>query len=57
MNKTDDIRVRLIPAEKQIIQQKANEAGMKLSEYIRMSALSGTKYEIITTTEVKEIKD
>jgi len=56
MNKTDDIRVRLIPTEKQLIQKKADDAGVKLSEYIRMSALNGTKYQIINTTEIKELK-
>jgi uncharacterized protein (DUF1778 family) len=57
MNKTDDIRVRLTPPEKDIIQQKANQMGVKLSEYIRLSALNGTTYQIITTTEIKEIKE
>jgi len=57
MNKTGDIRVRLLPTEKSIIKQKADDAGVNLSEYIRLSALSGTKYQVITTTEIKLITD
>lgn len=59
MNKEDSITFRAGKEEKSLIKQKADEAGMKMSDYIRTCCLAGTKYQItsntITTTEIKEI--
>ena len=57
MNKITNINLRITSDEKELIKKKAKEANMKLSEYIRSSTLNGTKYQIITTTEIKEIND
>jgi uncharacterized protein (DUF1778 family) len=57
MSKEDHITFRASKEEKELIRKKAKEAGMKMSDYIRTCSLSGSKYQIITTTEIKEIKE
>jgi uncharacterized protein (DUF1778 family) len=59
MNKEEKLIVRITSEEKELIKQKAKDAGMKLSDFVRCSSLKGTKYKTTTTTisEIEEIKD
>ena len=52
MNKDTEVRFRVSDEEKELIKQKAKEAGMKMSEYVRYTALGTTNITIIT--EIKE---
>ena len=62
MSKETNLVIRVSKEEKHLIHKKAQEAGMKLSDYVRCSSLNGTKYEIISTTtktiisEIREVK-
>ena len=57
MNKQDSITFRASKEEKQLIKKKADEAGMKMSDYIRTCCLAGSKYKITTITEIEEISE
>jgi predicted DNA binding CopG/RHH family protein len=46
------IQFRVSDEEKELIKQKAKEAGMKMSEYVRYCSLGDVELEIITNTKV-----
>jgi len=48
MNKETEIRFRVSNEEKELIKQKAKLAGMKMSEYVRFTALGTTTINIET---------
>jgi len=51
MVKEENITFRIGEEEKELIRRKAEQAGMKMSDYARTCCLAGTKYKITTTTE------
>lgn len=52
MNKDVEIRCRVSKEEKSLITKKAKQAGMKLSEYVRIMSLSNTEVEVIINTKI-----
>jgi predicted DNA binding CopG/RHH family protein len=50
------IQFRVSDEEKELIKQKAKKAGMKMSEYVRYSALGDCEIEVIFNEKVKIIK-
>lgn len=61
MNKEENITFRASKEEKELIKQKADDANMKMSDFIRSCCLSGTKYKTVKTTnttiEIIEINE
>jgi predicted DNA binding CopG/RHH family protein len=53
MNKETEIRFRVSEEEKSLIKQKAKKSGMKLSEYVRLTALGDCIIKRNITEEIK----